>query len=325
LIPCAGGGAANSIDHLLSIADPPAQQIVSCQIQYVRGAFSEVKLIFCQLKGQPAARLLIADYALLSAISTGDFGFYRKLVFWLDSLSKGSYAPEIKAISELHVAAGYAGALKPELISPWIIEGEFSNIPLKLLPVACCRRVESLLSMQEYPMMLATAQTALGLIEKSGQYAISLLYLQLRVAMAHQHLGAHGQARSELQAALQSAVPFGFVTPFAETLPKFGGLIEFLTRKDYPDFHDAVIAVSRKCIPNWLLLKNEFPADKSFSQLSPTELEIAYCAARGETSRLIAKKFGLSEGTVNNKLQVIYDKLTITTNPPRKALVELML
>jgi DNA-binding NarL/FixJ family response regulator len=143
--------------------------------------------------------------------------------------------------------------------------------------------------------------------------------------MAHLHLGAADQARHELLRAMELGLPNGFVTPFAETLPKFGGLTEILLRKHWPQHLDQVISLSQTCIPNWLTLKNSLPDAKLFASLSPTELEIAYCAARGDTARLISKRFGLSEGSINNKLQVIYDKLAITTSPPRKALVELML
>jgi hypothetical protein len=162
--------ADDPITYTLQIANPVAQLVALANIKYAVGDFAKVKDYFKQLASQPAAQLLMADSAILAAISTGDFVLYRKIIAWLNELIAADYPPTIRTLAEVQAATGYAGALKPSLIAASVAKGEFGPLPPQLRILAIHRHTETLLSMRDYPMMLATAQTAVSLIDSiAGQ------------------------------------------------------------------------------------------------------------------------------------------------------------
>lgn len=295
-------------------------------VNYLLGDFGGVKRIFQQLESE-AAKLVVADITLAAAISAGDFHFYHELVDWLEQITADGDSPGAAALAELQLAVWQAGAIKPDAVAPWIKSGDFSALHPKMRLVACLRRAEYFLGVQDYPMLLATTQTAIALLDPKdapNQWATEI-FLRIRCAIAYQHLGQLADARAVLAEAMDLSLPWKFITPFAETLHKLGGLTEALLTEKYPDLLKPVGTLFRELIPGWTALKNDADRARLVKKLTPRELEIAYCAARGETAQEIAKKYHLSVGTVRNIIQSIYDKFLITSHPPRKELAKIML
>ena len=62
---------------------------------------------------------------------------------------------------------------------------------------------------------------------------------------------------------------------------------------------------------NWIVFHNRFAKDNITSILTLREYQIAKLAAQGVPFRKIAEQFSIALGTLNNQMQIIYQKLFI--------------
>lgn len=57
------------------------------------------------------------------------------------------------------------------------------------------------------------------------------------------------------------ALPHGFITPFAELVSDFGGLMEQCLEEAFPACFDAVIEQWKRTVKNWVTFHNHFTKD----------------------------------------------------------------
>lgn len=65
--------------------------------------------------------------------------------------------------------------------------------------------------------------------------------MQLLSAMALYALGRREEVKNRLLDTMSIALPHGFITPFAELVTSFGGLMEKCLEEKYPDCYGQVL------------------------------------------------------------------------------------
>lgn len=108
------------------------------------------------------------------------------------------------------------------------------------------------------------------------------------------------------------ALPHGFISPFAESLTAFGGLLEQCLTVAYPDYYEAVIGQWQGTWRNWISFHNQFTKNNITDILTLREFHIATLVARRVPYTKIAAEHGISVGRLKNIITEIYGKLLVS-------------
>ena len=306
-----------------TMRDERLRPIVEIGFAYALGEFERAKRCFLQIGGDDdAVKLGACPTTMAAAISTGDYPFYMELETYLKNVIQASPNADVSAFAELTLASAQicTGALR--MIPDWLKDGEFHALPQPAKLNAAFIRVQYFRWQGNHELMLAVAQTTLALC--SAQHGISYedTYLRLLCAVAHRALGSTDEARRYLLDAMRKNLPHGFITPFAEFMPLLSGLMEQCLEQEFPKHYDAVIGQWKRTFTNWLAFHNRFTEDHITLMLSLRDYQIARLAAQNVPYKKIAEQFHMSLGTLNNKMQVIYESLFISGKSRRQQLAK---
>lgn len=157
------------------------------------------------------------------------------------------------------------------------------------------------------------AQTAL--VFSAPERGITAAEINLRVVcvLACYNLGRENEARRWLLEAMGIALPHGFITPFAENVTNFGGLMERCLEEKFPSCFDAVLEQCERTVKNWITFHNHYTKDNVTLILSLREYHLAHLVARRVPYVKIAKQFNISVGRLKNIMLEIYEKLYISS------------
>ena len=218
----------------------------------------------------------------------------------------------------LDMCLGWLYALlgRPDDAPAWLLEEEAaSSVLAPALPMLQITVNQLMLSKGLYSRVAARWHE---LLELCGQfhYLLCSIYLRLQTAAALMKLGRVKEGETLLLSALKDAAPDRIYLPFAEVddelinclegkpeipageLKELAGLCERFRKK-----RDRLIRPFEKLSESAGLLQEW--------GLSRREIEIAVLAAGNMTNQEIAVKLFLSERTVKNHLNRVYDKLGI--------------
>lgn len=295
------------------------------ELAYLRGDFERVLQCFARTEGDDAARLRACSVAIAAAISLGDYDAYAAIESWLkERVTEGKNCVS-SPIAELALAVAAVSAIAPNMAPGWLKSGDFSALPIQARADAAYKRTKYFLSLGNFEAALATAQTALSFCEAKRSIAYAGIYLKLTCAISLCALERMEESRIFLLDAMKIALPYGFITPFAESVTAFGGMMEQLLEREYPDCYDAVIGQWARVTKNWLIFHNRFTADNITLILTLRDYEIAKLATQGYTDEQIGKQFNLASGTVKNKVDTICQMLLLSGRNRRKKLAEYIL
>jgi len=281
------------------------------ELAYLRGDFKKVIRCYRDIGNDDAAKLRACPLTIAAAISTGDFKLFQEIETYCKNIVQADLGANVTAIAELALATAYVSAFAPDMVFDWLKNGDFSNLPANATLDAAYKRAKYYQNTKNYELMLAVAQTALALSDLKHGFLHDGIYLQVMCAMANVALGHMEEARRYLSDALNTALPHGFITPFAETLTYYGGLLEKLLEQYYPEYYNAVINQWKNTYENWITFHNQFTKKNVRSILTFREFEMAHIAAQGVPIKKMAEYFNVSVGTLNNNMQIIYQKLFI--------------
>ena len=294
------------------IQDKNLKLYVKMYLDYLRGDFEQTKQCFHNINDDEAVKLLSCPMGIAAAISTGDYPFFQEIESYCKDMISKDRAAETTAIAEFAIAAAYSSMFAHNMIPDWLKNGDFLPIPALLRPTVVCFRTRYLLFMKKYEAVLDIARTTLlfNMPESGTTYAG--LYLRIHCAVAYRSLGRVEEAKTYLLSVMKDCLRHGFITPFTEFLNALGGMTEELLEREYPEYSEPVISQWNHTIPNWISFHNRFTKENITSILSRKDFQMALMAAQDVPFKEIAEQYHISLGTLNNNMQTIYQKLSIS-------------
>lgn len=284
------------------------------ELAYLRGDFARTMHCYDKTEGDEAARLRASLSAVAAAISRGDYPAYLKIEAYLKSYAGAGRGSDSSAIAELALASVAVSVIVPNMVPHWLAEGDFSAFPVQMKPpYMLYLRAKYFMCIGKYEITLAVAQTALTFCRPERGITLAEIYLRVTCALACHCLGREDEARRWLLEAMRIALPHGFITPFAELVSDFGGLVEQCLEEAFPGCRDAVIRQWERTVKNWIIFHNHFAKDNITLILSLRECHLAQLVARRVPYAKIAQQFNISVGRLKNIMLEIYEKLFIST------------
>ena len=215
---------------------------------------------------------------------------------------------------------------KTEQIPPVFADHQLSTIHI-LAPG------KPMMEMIENQVYLAQGAYAKVIGRSTGQltvceamhYALVTLHIRIQMAAAYEMLGKRSEAREVLERALRDAEPDQFLIPFVENYRYLKDLLESSAEhnavaKHIVQFGEAYEARRKQ-------IQNQAVRPAALAPLTEREYEIVGLLAERLSTREIAEKLFLSEGSIKQYINQIYSKLHIEgdTRTKRKQLFELFL
>jgi len=281
------------------------------ELAYLRGDFEVTKACFLKTGGDDASRLRASSVAIAAGISTGDYPFYLEVERFLKRIIQTTVFEDVSAFAELSLSIAYVSTLATSMIPGWLKKGDFTLLNNKVKPDAAYKRVKYFQGAGEFEPMLAIAETALSFSETPHGIIFHDVYFRIICAAALYALGRSDEARRRLKDAMSVALPLGFITPFAESVTAFGGMMEQLLQREYPMYYDAVIGQWNRTFTNWLEFHNRFTKNNKTLILSLRDYQIAQLAAKGVPNEKIAEQFHMPLERLENKMSEIYGELSV--------------
>ena len=305
----------NNPDLILKTAkDERSRRQYESELAYLRGNFAHAMRCYHQTEGDDTARLRASMVGGAAAISLGDYNAYTTIEAYLKGILKTRKERNLTIIAELALASVAVSVMAPNMVPDWLKNGDFSAFPPQARPTYMLYlRARYFLCIGQYEAALAVAQTAMVFSQREKGIKFDEIYLRVVCALAYHHLECTDEAKHWLLETMRVTLPHGFITPFAETISDFGGLVEQCTRQVLPELFDAVIGQWKHTVVNWISFHNHFTEDNITSMLSLREYHLAQLVARRVPYAKIAKQYDISVGRLKNIMLEIYQKLFISS------------
>lgn len=304
---------AHNPDAILNTVSDRLRCILEAELAYLRGDFAGIMACYEQTHGDDAVRLRICPAAIAAAMSLGDYNAYMEIDAYLKQCAKADTNGKTKALAELSLATAAVSMIAPNMAPQWLETGNLSAIAPMLKRDAVYLRVKYFQCTRQFEAMLAAAETALSLcaseLETTGHHDI---YMRLMCAVACRYLGQEIKAKEWLLESMRMALPYGFITPFAENVTALGGLMEQCLEQEFPDHYDAIIKQWKRTWKNWISFHNRFTKDNITLMLTLREYHLAVLVAHRVPYAKIARQHHISVGRLKNIMLEIYEKLFIS-------------
>ena len=306
---CKGVAEKDTLD-----ADPEYERQLYDEIgkAYFVGNFEYVKRCYREVRSSSKAKLRIASEAISAAISTGDYPFYSEIESYLKNIIKNTKDKQIAAEAQLSLSVAYVNTYALNMIPQWLKDGDFSALQPSERLNAAQLRAKYLHGMGDYSVMLAVAQTALSFCNTEQAMFFPGVYLKLMCAQACNSMHNQEEASKWLQDAMHCILPYGFITPFAEMISMFDGLVQEQLTRYYPQQVRVIMSQWEKTFSNWVKFHNLFTKNNITQMLSLREYQMATLAAQGIPSKKIAERQGISLSREKSIMKDIYAKLCIS-------------
>ena len=300
---------AHNPDAILKIVKEEKPRLqYEAELAYLRGDFAHTMRCYDKTEGDEAARLRASLVAVAAAINLGDYPAYLEIEAYLKSCSGFSAAG-----AELTLASVAVSVVAPNIVPRWLSDGDSSAFRMQAAsPYLLYLRAKYFICIGKYEIALAVAQSALTCFASEKGITFPKIYLRVVCALACHYLGREDNARNWLLEAMRVALPHGFITPFAENVSDFGGLVEQCLEEAFPNCFDAVISQWERSVKNWVTFHNRFTKDNITLILSLRECHLARMVARRVPYAKIASQFNISVGRLKNIMLEIYEKLFIS-------------
>ena len=298
---------------LEAVVDPRVRLQYQIHLAFLRGNFTEVLACYRQLAGDDAARLCASFCTLIAALYLGDNQQFEQIERWLQAVIQENLTPSITAIAELALANAYLTVHVPQKAPKWLKQGNFTALPASLKPSAVCARIKYFHSIRNIESMLTISQTAQSFFTWENGITFQNIYFLIYCSIACLDQRRIDEANSYLSEALKMGLSQGFITPFAESAPAFGGLLERLLQQDYPEYSEKIRQQWKQIFMNWSIFHNRFTGDNITDQLSLRDYELALLVAAHVPYKEIASLYNISVGRVKNKMSEIYSLLLINS------------
>ena len=255
--------------------------------------------------------LSAASLATAAAISTGDYGLFDEIQFFLQDCMRHTDDPRERALLSLPGTLAAVSMALPSLTSDWLKACDFSLFERELRPFLLFLYAMHLRNIGQHEAALAVGRTTLALTEKGASFTWLTVYLGALCANAAFALGDEAAAKAHLAAALALAMPYGMIAPFADYLGSLGGLVEAEMAHSYPAYEKPTVALWSVSFKNWMGFHNTYAREHITTLLLPREYHVARLLAGGATYAEAGRRLHLSPGRVKNIASTVYLKLQI--------------
>lgn len=162
---------------------------------------------------------------------------------------------------------------------------------------------------KDYSRAYGIAEATLLISYKA--YTIAFIYLHIIAAVSLINLSQTDAAKEHIKKAWEYAEKDCFYEPFAEHHAVLQGLLENYIKKHHPEEFKMVIEIAKNYGKGWRAVHNELMQKTVADNLTTTEFVVAMLFHRNWRIKEIAMHMDLSERTIKNYLQMIYQKLGI--------------
>lgn len=316
----------DKVQKINDIADEDRRNIVMAQLYYFTGELektieiTEKYLDFSNEQYRISAALFYA-FANLCTGHIHKTQFAANIIY--DAVAKlDLYDKEAATDNANKIFA--AVVLKTQLHIPFenipLIEEHIKYMPEGLRVMACYLSAYKAYLVKDYARSLGIAQTAIN--SATRLYPISEMYCNIICAIDYINLLQLDKATEYIKKAWGIAKPYNLYMPIVEHYSLLQGLIENNFKKEYPQDYERIITLARNYNTGWYEVYNQRNKGKVTQELTPTEFTIAMLYSRNWRAKEIAAHMHISDRTVTNYIQIIYEKLNINC---RKDLEEYVL
>jgi len=278
---------------------------------------------FRAAQGNPALQLCTCAAAMPAAINLGDWPALREVEQHLAGVVASGASRDVAAVAELILGSTWASAYAPDRVPQWLREGDFPALPEASRIDGFGVRALYFASVKKWDTALALAQTALALIPPHQGFLYTDVNLR---ALGLAFMGRLDAAEPYLLRALHACLPLGFDAIIVTAVTLFDGdLLEACLRREFPQHCDAILKLGAQVSNNWITYHNRLTQEKVADTLAPRDWKIMRSVAQGLSYQQTAQKFHLSEGTIKNKMQAIYEQFGIAGKNRRQQLAALVI
>ena len=305
----------NNPDAIIHTVDRERFRIqFESELAYMRGDFERIIQCYHKTKNDTAARLRICAVTIAAAISTGNYPLYKEIEKFLQDVIKTNDNSRVSAFIQLCFSTAYTGAGASNMVADWLKNGDFSLLYPCARQDATYKRAKYFQYLDKSEAMLITARDALNFYElKHGFISFYNIYFQVAYALACCRLGRMEEAKDYLLKVMHIALPYGFITPFAESQLAFNGLLEKCLENEFPEYYSTITKQWKQTFFNWIEFHNYFTKDNLTKVLSLREYEVATLATQRIPYTKVAEQLNLSVSSIKSIMQIIYEK-TFTNN-----------
>lgn len=265
--------------------------------------------------------LCAAALTMASASRTNEWERFCETDAFLQEVFRAGDEPERK-LAEIALALALLSQFATEMVPPWILNGLFSYAPPPARPMCVYMYAKSLQGRQRTDEVLAVCKTGRTLWARDDSFTMLDVYLSLLLAAASHAKGDSGGCRRALEQAAELALPYGFITPFAEYRRIMESEMDELFRRRRPELLAPMQTLGVQMWRDWNAFHARFIRTHLQRLLSPLQHRAARLIARGESHRDAARELGISVGELKQTMAEVYQKLLISN---REQLVDFML
>ena len=234
--------------------------------------------------------------------------------------SGGETDPAARAMEEF---VAFAAAVLLHLPLPEEMPPAESFLPL--LPPGL--RAFALYVQAHYLYLKEDYANSAGMVEGAltmgaSAYPISAIYLHLVAVMDYMSLKATEKAQTHLLTAWEIARPDDLIEAFGEHHGLLGAMLEAAIKPDWPEDFKRIIDITYRFSSGWRRVHNPITGHDVADDLTTTEFAVCMLAARGWTTREIARHLNISANTAKRHISEAMKKLKVKN---RKDLKQYML
>lgn len=307
--------SGNMLEHINKISDLDERNLYLMEYYYFIGELEKSIEISELYIDSPNLNYRISA-ELFSAFGNMITGHLHKVHFAAGLLKMEIESSDLgdETMTRDNALKVFAGVvLKTQLHTPFEtvpqIEEYIKYLPEGLRIIALYLSAYKAYLAKDYSRSLGIAQAAIN--GSTTQYPMPMIYCNIICAIDCINLLQIEKAGEYIKKAWELAIPYGMYMPFVEHYSILQGLLENNFKKSDALHYDKVIELSRMYNTSWYQVYNKKTDSKISNELTPTEFTIAMLYSRNWRAKEISAHMHISERTVTNYIQVIYEKLNI--------------
>lgn len=302
-----------------------AEYVMAGETAFLRGNLTEAE-IACKTGRLMAKRhqqysvLLVAEFlSMRLAVFRGDLKAVLALISDQQKLLHREKRFVLVYTLEMCQAWLYALLREEHDIPDWLSDDTvvFSGL-LPAIPMLELVRNQVLLAKENWAEVIAR-ESAFRALCDNYHYLLGTVYLEIHLSAAYDRMGKRRDAMAHLRAALELAIPDGLLMPFVENSDFVSiQLRELLPEGAWGHEISSILTLTDRFREARNRIKREFHRGTQDYGLTRRELEVAQLAAVRKRNREIAEALSITEGSVKQRLNAVYDKLGIGGNEKNK-------